>query len=80
MKQKYSQAEMEAAFTAVQNKRDWKAPIHAFVQPQDIEVTIAAIEHFTATIPTVKGNEGPSGVIFYEVASIGYRKGPAGDH
>jgi hypothetical protein len=42
----YTQEQLHAAFTAVQNKDDWKNPINALIDPKDQAVTHAAIVHF----------------------------------
>lgn len=42
----YTQEQLHAAFTAVQNKQDWKYPINALIAPEDESVTDAAIMHF----------------------------------
>lgn len=75
----FSRKQLNDAFSAVEDKTDWKAPILARL-PYDYELvtlTVAAIEFFTATKPTVSRRSNKSG---YVISSIGYRQGPAGDH
>ncbi len=43
---KYSQSELEAAFLKVANKKDWKYPISAVIDPSDRDIVNAAIDHF----------------------------------
>lgn len=45
-RQTFTQEQMHAAFTAVQNKKDWKNRIDALIDPKDEAVTDAAINHF----------------------------------
>jgi hypothetical protein len=79
METNYTQEQMEEAFSHVHSLRDWKAPIKATVIGRELGVTIAAIQHFTATTPTVtKVTE--QGVTLYLVEAKGYRAGPAGCH
>jgi len=78
---KWTQKELEEAFERVSNRADWKAPIAANVLGSQMDVTIAAIVHFTATNPRtayIGYNEACQTI--YHVTSIGYRAGPAGDH
>jgi hypothetical protein len=42
----YTQDELHAAFTKVQNKVHWKNPINAVIDENEQEVTNAAIVHF----------------------------------
>lgn len=70
------QRRMHRFFSAVCNPSDWKAPIDANVPDADVAETSAAITFMTATEATVTSNgDGTS-----RVQSIGYRRGPAGDH
>lgn len=75
------QAELKNAFDRVCNPRDWKAPINALVLGTDLEITRAAIEHFTGTIPLhhFAGLDDDCASV-YQITSPGYRAGPAGDH
>jgi hypothetical protein len=73
---KYTQAQLEEAFKKVQNKEHWKNPINAHIPTSELEITRAAILHFTATDMIVgKTNNGLT-----RVWAKGYRLGPAGDH
>lgn len=65
------------AFDKVHNPTDWKAPIFAKVKAEELSVTIAAIEYYTST--TVRTHKDPFSELWI-VDSIGYRRGPAGDH
>jgi len=77
-------SELKAAFDKVCNSQDWKAPIAARVKADDVAITVAAIEYFTATTADIleydtHGNRiVPKGQFL--ISSIGYRRGPAGDH
>lgn len=78
---KYTQAELQHAFDRVRNPTDWKAPIASNVLDSQMDITIAAIVHFTATSPGfVPAGKNDKGESIYHVTSIGYRAGPAGDH
>jgi hypothetical protein len=72
----YSHEAMDAAFEAIRNPFDWKAPITAQVNLQDLGVTIAAIEYFTATPAYFVSQAGDT----VTIRAAGYRAGPAGDH
>lgn len=80
------QAILQAAFNAVANPQDWRAPINALVRidefdPIGLDVYIKAIVHFTATTPEVYVKEGfdkQKGYAIYRLVSEGYRLGPAG--
>ncbi len=71
----FSRPKLVEAFGKVSNPADWKAPIEIEILTMDVNITVAAIEFFTATpaevLPAVR-----MGYSF--VKSIGYRKGPAG--
>lgn len=73
----FSKTQLDAAFSVVANRADWKAQIAAVVEAASLSVTLAAIEFFTAT-------EGKAELLAntgrYYVTSVGYRMGPAGDH
>lgn len=46
----YTQAQLKAAFDKVKNKRNWKNPIDALVDPsEDMRAINAAIVHFTGS-------------------------------
>ena len=72
----YSEEALKAAFDAVCNPDDWKAPIGAYVMGEDVGVTVKAIQFYTATTPAVSLNQAK---MMYLVTSPGYRNGPAGD-
>ncbi len=73
----YTQEQLKAAFDAVSNPDDWKAPVFASMGGESVNVVVAAIRHFTATDPEVVLDVG---TMRWVVSSIGYRAGPAGDH
>lgn len=79
MTRHYTQEQLSDAFDAICDPADWKAPVSAWVSGEGVPLAVAAIQHFTATTPTVSAclNRAP---IRYLVESIGYRAGPAGDH
>ena len=63
-----------AAFEAVEDSSDWRAPIKAQVPVETLDVTLAAIKFFTATQPSA--GFPVAGLVL--VQSEGYRNGPAG--
>jgi len=69
--------DLSAAFDAVKDPADWRAPIRARIAVADYAITAAAIEFYTAT-PTRTRATAADGTV--EISSIGYRRGPAGDH
>lgn len=72
---------LQAAFNQVCDPADWKAPIAANVLDSQMDITIAAIVHFTATSPRfVQAGRNDKGEAIFHVTSLGYRAGPAGDH
>lgn len=73
---KYTQEQLENAFQKVQNKEHWKNPIQTWIPVKDLEITEAAIKHFTAT-DMVLGTIN-NGLAF--IWAKGYRLGPAGDN
>ena len=75
--QPFTQAQLEAAFDLLADPDDWKAPIAAWVSGESVRIAVAAIQHFTATDPTV---ELDTFNMRYLISSVGYRAGPAGDH
>ncbi len=72
----YTREILQDIFTAIQNPKDWKAPIIAEIAPSLEDKVLHAITFFTATTPTFTVLE--SG--YLKVEADGYRKGPAGDH
>jgi|TARA_R100000093_G_scaffold68575_1_gene40272 hypothetical protein len=73
----FSQTDLEAAFEKISDPEDWKGPISATMPGESVTLAVVAIEHFTATIPTVSLDVR---TMRYLVESEGYRMGPAGDH
>jgi hypothetical protein len=73
----YFHKDLEAAFSLVQDPKDWRAPIAVWVNGEAVNLTVAAIEFFTATTPTVSLDPVR---MKYLIESEGYRNGPAGDH
>ena len=73
----YTQDQLKAAFDFVAVSGDWKAPIDSIVADRFVDVTLAAISHFTATVGRVKGHATVGHV---RIQAAGYRMGPAGDH
>ena len=69
----FSVEELKAAFDAVCNKEDWRAPIDAEVSKGSLEITVSAITFYAAT-PTRVSNTNNG----FKIESIGYRDGPAG--
>ncbi len=52
MRDKYTQEQLHAAFTSVQNKKGWKYPVNAVVEADvDQELLTEAIIHFTGSVP-----------------------------
>lgn len=70
---------LEAAFSAVQNPADWKAPIDYILRATKDEPLVRmiceAIEHFTATVATVTPVSGDDHLL--RIQAKGYRLGPA---
>ena len=73
----FKRSELETALNAVTDADDWKGPIDAVIDANDLLITQAAVVFFTATNLDVKGSPEPGKL---RVTSIGYRAGPAGDH
>lgn len=74
---------MRQAFEAVQHPRDWRGPIDAVVDADQLAITILAIQFYTATMPTVEPTQSRppachAQLTRYRVRSVGYRMGPAG--
>jgi hypothetical protein len=72
----YTLGTLRAAFEAVSDPADWKGPIAATMPGEAVMVAVAAIEFYTATVPTVSLDVR---TMTYLVESVGYRMGPAGD-
>lgn len=73
----FTYGELEAAFTAVHDPEDWRAPIAARCKGEAVMLVVAAIKFYTATVPRVSLNLE---TMDYIIQSEGYRRGPAGDH
>ena len=75
----FSPDELEAAFNAVADPDDWRAPISALIEPDQrlIQMTVTAVAFFTATVPTLSMVETPAGYMV-AINAVGYRAGPAG--
>lgn len=75
------QKALQQAFDRVKNPQDWKAPISANVLDSQMDITIKAIPHFTATHARfVQVGRNDKGEAIFHVTAPGYRAGPAGDH
>jgi hypothetical protein len=70
----FTQEQLNAAFNALHDPADWRAPIKAVVHVNLLELSVRAIRFFTATEPHARVLE--NGAI--ELTSVGYRMGPAG--
>jgi hypothetical protein len=70
-------AALRRVFDAVCDPADWKGPITAVCTGEMVLITVAAIDFFTSTTPTVQLNPA---TMRYLIESVGYRQGPAGDH
>jgi len=44
----FTEAQLDAAFAKVADAADWRNPIYEVVDRDEVEVTVRAIEHFTA--------------------------------
>ena len=69
--------QLKAAFDAMANPDDWKAPISALVKGEAVLLCVAAIEFYTGTDAQVALDVS---TMTYAIESMGYRAGPAGDH
>ena len=73
--------ELRAAFERIENKTDWRKPIHTVVERKDLALFSAACEFFTSTplrfVRNVADLDRPA-LDLVEVAAKGYRAGPAG--
>lgn len=66
---KFTQEEMHAAFSAVQDKANWKRPIPEQAIPSDaLLVTVAAIAHFAGSPTHIRPN--PDGT--WQIKAPGY--------
>jgi hypothetical protein len=66
---------LQDAWSLIHDPNDWRGPISVWVPGEAIEITVAAIQYYTATNPTVQLNMER---MRYLVTSDGYRMGPAG--
>ena len=73
----FTVADLRRVFDAACDPHDWKAPLAVRCSGEIVLATVAALEWFTATAPTVQLN--PQTMEFL-IESEGYRNGPAGDH
>jgi len=69
--------ELRAIFARICDPDDWKEPIACSCPGESVMPIVAAIEFYTATIPSVAVNVE---TMRYAITSPGYRAGPAGDH
>jgi hypothetical protein len=69
----FTEPQLRAAFEKVEDKTNWKNPIKAYIKPEEIEITKAAIEFFTATQATFKNID----INKVWVEAPGYYNGPA---
>lgn len=76
----YAPELLREVFDKVCDPDDWKNPIAVTVLGEFVNVTVAAIEFMTATVPSVTMLQSGDGSIRYLIESEGYRMGPAGDH
>ena len=77
MTSQFTQTQLTDAFNKIKDPTDWKNPICARVKGEAVTLVVAAIQHFTATNPTVQLNQN---TMDYIIESEGYRMGPAGDY
>lgn len=71
----FTEAQLDAAFAKVADAADWRNPIYEVVDRDEVEVTVRAIEHFTAAPVEVIDLQWADE---FMVKSVGYRLGPAG--
>ena len=57
MTSQFTQTQLTDAFNKIKDPTDWKNPICARVKGEDVTLVVAAIQHFTATNPTVQLNQ-----------------------
>ena len=76
---------LRAAFEAVQNESDWRAPIDATIKVVNQELTREAVIWFTGCVPVitpVERYDASSGTyrsdVWVRVTAAGYRQGPCG--
>ena len=68
------------AFDAVANADDWRDAIKAKVSAEDLQITVEAVMHYTATHVKVEEIRDyiDGSISGYLLTSVGYRMGPAG--
>jgi len=71
----FTQSQLEAAFDKVADPADWRNSIWQVVDRDAVEVTVCAIQYFTAAAVEVKDLEWNDE---FMISSPGYRMGPAG--
>jgi hypothetical protein len=75
----YTEEELRSAFDAVADKEDWRNPIAALVTSDNLQITVYAINFYTANTTSVRRIPNKFKNLFL-LESDGYRLGPAGDH
>ena len=70
----YTQEQLHDALSAVQDPDDWRNPIDAVIEADQLDITLEAIAHFTGTNAEYFERDDST----YEVTSVGYRNGPCG--
>ena len=73
---RYSHDDLEQAFSVIQDKEDWRAPIETWIRAKDFDLAAEACVYFTATNLSIL--DFRDGMVL--VSAAGYRAGPAGDH
>jgi len=66
---KFNYAQLEAAFSAVANKENWKYAIDAEIEASEKEVTREAVIHFAGCVPAFAEIAGTTKV---RVTAVGY--------
>ena len=75
MKMAFTEAQLTAAFDKVADPADWRNSIWEVVDRDAVEVTVRAIQHFTAAPVEVKDLDWNDE---FMISCPGYRMGPAG--
>lgn len=73
----YEIEDLKKIFDSLVNPSDWKDSILVSMPGELVNISIAAIKFFTATIPKVSLD---ANTMTYYISSEGYREGSAGDH
>ena len=71
----FTETQLEAAFDKVADPADWREPIYEVVDRDFVDVTVRAIQHYTAApveVIDLHWNDE------FMIKSPGYRLGPAG--